>query len=150
MRGQVTIEFILILVIMLVILATISLPAIENMEVEVKDTGLAITTAAIQQRLLTASKELQLSGCGSQKTITVHLDENNCFTPAKIEWNETHIFGAYMTIAGDQMLLKEITYPEHISLVGSTTSSLGYWDVTVKKDCSATVNPIGYIGDGCP
>ena len=143
MRGQTTIEFILVLVIMLVILATISMPTVERMEAAVTDTGHAIGLASAQQRLITTANELSLAGCGSQKTLTIYIDEDS-LTPAKLCWNATHVWGKYFQLDGTTKALKDIAYAGNINFTASGLGS-NYWKVAVKKTCATGTQ--GQIGD---
>ena len=145
MRGQTTIEFILVLVIMLVILATISMPTVEKMEAAVTDTGHAISLASAQQRIITAANELSLAGCGSQKTLTIYLDED-ALTPVKLYWDVAYVKGQYYQLDGTIKDLKDAPYPGSMKL---TNSSLGsnYWSVKVRKECGSSAS--GCIGSIC-
>lgn len=148
MKGQVTIEFILVLVVMLVILATVSLPTVERIEQDVTDTGTAVNLVAVQQRILNTAEELSMAGCNSHKTIRVFVDAD-AFNQAKVSWDQNTIGGQYYQLDNTQKFLKNIPFPDYIDLFGSMVGS-GYYNVQVTKQC-ASVRPSssGCVGDGC-
>ncbi|MCK4328067.1 MAG: hypothetical protein KAW41_06420 [Candidatus Diapherotrites archaeon] len=150
MRGQVTIEYILILVIMLVILATVSMPTVEQVEADVTDTGNAINLAAAQQRIISTANEMKLTGCGSKKTITVYI-QRDLFTPARIEWDASKVWGNFTHMSGETSKLKSLGYPDNIK-IDRVSGSGGYWDISIAKDCTGappSCLPNCCIGVGC-
>lgn len=146
MRGQVTIEFILVLVIMLVILATVSLPIVDRLEQDVSDTGIAISLASVQQKISNTAEELALSGCGSHKTIRVSIDADP-FNQARVEWNSTHIYGEFYMLDNTLKHMKAIGFPAYIKLENTTIGG-GYYEVNVTKDCGSPTSS-GCVGYGC-
>ncbi|MFC2174672.1 hypothetical protein ACFLQ2_02270 [archaeon] len=145
MRGQVTIEYILVLVIMLVILATVSIPTIEQIEVDVTDTGNAINLAAVQQRIASTAREMSLTGCGSTKNITVHIQQD-LFTPLTITWDGNKVGGQLKLMNGTDRDLKDLTFPDTIKVEASNSTQFHYWDLRFTKDCG-TFTSSGCIGD---
>lgn len=146
MRGQVTIEFILVLVIMLVILATISLPLVDWLDQSVSDTGMAISLASVQQKIANTAEELSLAGCGSHKTIRVFVGADP-FNQAKVEWNSTHIKGEFYMLDNTGKNMTAIRFPDYIKLENTTIGG-GYYDVKVTKDCGSPTS-LGCVGYGC-
>ncbi len=148
MRGQVTIEFILVLVIMLVILATVSLPLVDQLQQDVGDTGTAIGLATVQQKIANTAEELALSGCGSHKSIRVFVDADP-FNQARVEWNSTHIYGEFYMLDNTRKQMRAVPFPSYIKLENSTLGG-GYYGVTVTKYCnSANPTSLGCVGYGC-
>lgn len=148
MRGQVTIEFILVLVIVLVILATISLPTIDRIEQDISDVGTAASLAANQQQIVNAAEELSLSGCGSRKTIRVFVNEGP-FAQQNITWTSSYVNGSFFFLNGTAASLRGATYPDYINITAAAGSG-GYWPVTVAKNCNfARPTANGCIGYGC-
>ena len=146
MRGQVTIEYILILVIMLVILATVSLPTVDQIEADVTDVGNAVNLASVQQRIVSTANEMSLTGCGSTKAITVHIQQD-VFTPGRIKWNKTHVWGYFMQLDGEEKTLKSARYPTNIHIDNKTRTG-DYWEMQIDKNCTGAI-PTGCIGMGC-
>ena len=146
MKGQVTIEFILVLVVVLVILATVSLPTVDRIEQDVTDTGLAVSIASVQNRLANTAKELRMSGCGSHKNITVYLDAN-VFNEANVTWDGSEVNGFYRQLDGELKEMKGVPYPGDMMMIMSSGPG-PYWDVEIKKICPTAGLPttpcIGY------
>ena len=101
-KGQVTIEFILILVVMLTILTTISIPLINAMRDEVSDVSIATSLASSVYSIRSAGEELSLAGCHSFKDVTVFVDNSDPFTLANVTVNNTDrsIYGQFILMNG--------------------------------------------------
>ena len=151
MKGQVTIEYILVLVIMLVILATVSMPTVEQIEADVTDTGNAVNLAAAQQKIASTATQMSLAGCGSRKLVTVHI-QRDLFTPANITWDANKITGFFMRVNGTVLELKDLPYPQSVAITIPTIqpSNKEYHALNITKDCSAGASPSGCIGECKP
>jgi len=149
MKGQVTIEFILVLVVMLVILATVSFPLVDWLEQGVSDTGIAVGLATVLQKITNTAEELSLAGCGSHKVIRVFVDADP-FNQAKVEWNSTYVFGEFYMLDNTLKYMKAIPFPSYIRLVNNTLDG-GYYEVTATKVCNDGIHPSssGCVGYGC-
>jgi hypothetical protein len=74
--GQVTVEFILILTIMLAILSIMSLPLSEEARHDVEGASRAANLAAVATKLKSTAAEVSMMGCESYKDLIVYLDED--------------------------------------------------------------------------
>jgi len=147
-RGQVTIEFVLILVVMLTVLATLSIPLAKDVAEQTIDTGIAVSLASAAQRIAQAAEEVSYSGCGSFKNVTVYLDHDAYAIPSILVDSEG-VWGNYSDMVDDTQTTKHIPYPKYIKLTAYCPSSGDTYTVKAEKDCSVDRhNPVQVTSSG--
>lgn len=139
-RGQVTIEFILVLVIILTILATVSIPLVNSVTDSVTDTSVAINLGAAQQRIVLAAEQMSFAGCGSFKNITLFI-ENDPLADANLFWDASDIGGNFTNVDGTEEYMIDIPFPDYIKLSSTCENSGGVFNVQVEKDCNGGERP---------
>ncbi|MBN3037239.1 MAG: hypothetical protein JW834_02225 [Candidatus Diapherotrites archaeon] len=153
-RGQATVEFILIVVIMLTILATISIPMINEVTDWVADMGVAVSMGSSAQRVVSTAEEVALMGCGSYKKVRVAVDDNP-LAAANLRWGKDAVWGNYSDQDGTPHELRQLDYPSFVRLDGGCDQYVGgasrEYVVTVSKDCSAQRPTAGEtsVGEVC-
>lgn len=146
-RGQVTIEFILILVIMLTVLATMSIPMAKDVADEAIETGTAVSLAASVQRIAQSADEVSYAGCGSFKNVTVYVEPDALSQPS-VYFNDTRVWGEYYDMAGDPVSTQQLAYADYTKLTAYCKAEGHVFTVKVEKDCGAQRhNP---VQDGTP
>jgi len=134
-RGQVTIELILILVIMLTVLASMSIPMVKDMADQSIDVGTALALSTSAQRIAQAADEVSYAGCGSFKNVTVYIEPDALARPC-LYFNESRVWGEYDDMAGDTVSTKQLAYADDIKLHSFNGASDHVYTVRVEKDCS--------------
>jgi hypothetical protein len=147
-RGQVTIEFILILVVMLTVLATLSIPLAKDVAEQTIDTGVAVSLASSVQRVAQAAEEVSYSGCGSFKTVPLYFDPDPFSIPSLLVDNE-NVWGNYSDMVDDVQRTKKIPYPKYIKMTVDCQSAGNTYTVKVEKDCTVDRhNPVHVTSSG--
>ncbi|MCD6522736.1 MAG: hypothetical protein J7K68_03225 [Candidatus Diapherotrites archaeon] len=146
MRAQVTVEFILLLVIMLTMFATVSIPLVNYVTDTISDTSIAINLGASVQRIRNTAEEVALMGCGSYKNITVYV-ESDPLAQSNIRWNSTYIWGDYYDNKGEKQILSKVAIPDYIKISSGCPIALNTYEIRIEKDCTSQ-NPTqeGVIG----
>lgn len=139
-EGQITIEFILIVVVLLAILSVVTFPVVEKMTDSAQDTSRAISLAAAQRRIINTAEEVSMGGCGSFKTIDVYIRPDVDSEP-NIIWNTTHVWGNFSNSTLYEVNLTRLPFPKYIKLDkgfadGDCVGQNLTFYVTVLKDCS--------------
>jgi len=143
-KGQVTVEFILILVIMLTILATVSMPAVDDVTKWVDETSTVVSLAAAQRRIINTAEELSMAGCGSYKNIGVYVDPVHItYREASVVWDSDYVWGSFTNATGDTQELVKLHYPDYIKIsvpvcAGGCCVVNNTYVVRVEKDCSTS------------
>jgi hypothetical protein len=155
----VTVEFVLILVIMLTILASVSMPAVDDVTNWVEDTSTVVSLAAGQRRIVNTAEEIAMGGCGSYKTVKVYVDPVQItYKNATLLWNRDVVWGEFSDTDLDEKELSRLSYPDYIKLTTLESGSECFvrnntYFVKIEKDCSATrhdpVGPVPGIGGVC-
>ena len=150
LRAQVTIEFILIMVIMITILSTIAIPMINEVTDDIIDTSVAVSIASSVQRIVNTGEDVSMMGCGSYKNITIFV-ESDPLAQANIFWYdvaEPKIGGNYTNIDGTFVEVFPVTVPKGITLSsGCPVDGGNTYHVKVEKGCLGSPLVPDSIGD---
>ncbi len=134
-RGQVTIEFVLILIVVLVIVSTISIPLISYTEENVRDIGGAIVLSQEINKIVKSAEDLALSGCGSSKTVYIDTNQLDSVVGAySIKIKDQAINASFYLQNGTRVNLKPVSLPQYIAV------SCNGNEISLSKDCT-TVYP---------
>lgn len=132
-RGQLTIEYVLILVIVLTIISLVSIPLINYTEDTVLDVGYGVLLGGELNRISNAIHAISVSGCGSSARVSVNLNQLADTSPI-IDINSTHITASYYLQNGTRVAVKAVEYPPYTSISLQGGSSGDY--LVIQKDCS--------------
>lgn len=157
-KAQVSIEFILILVVMLAILGSVTFPTVNKMTDSAEDTSKAISLAAAQRRIINTAEEISMGSCGSYKVIGIYLTDVPFGT--NILWNKTYVWGNFTNSSQGEETLRAIDYPPYIQIYGGACSfpcnvKNETFFIEIRKNCSqidpSIVCPVlNGIGSVCP
>ena len=132
MKGQITIEYVLILVIVLTIVSLVSIPLINYAEDSIKDVGYGVLLANKISKILDAIHTVSVSGCGSRKVLVIPSGFSDL--GAGIVINSENITGYYYLQNGSLVYQKAYSYPDYIS-ISCSVSDEGVRFV-IERDCS--------------
>jgi hypothetical protein len=152
--GQITIEYILIMVIMLAVLGSVTLPIVNNMTDVTRDTSRVVSLAAAQRRIINTAEEVSMSSCGSFKVVGIYMTPEVLAAP-NVLWNKTHVWGNFSNASGNSFNLTRLEYPSYIKIEGGTCPagcmpiSNNTFFIRVLKDCTGTgTTPVCPLPDG--
>ncbi len=129
-RGQITIEFILILIVVLAIISTVSIPLVNFASDTIQDTGNAVLLRQTMDKIAGVSKLVSSSGCGSRVLLNIDTDQlNSTVGVYNITISGKNVFASYMLQNGTIVSLREIQVPDYISI--SCTGNV----LNISKDC---------------
>jgi len=154
-KAQVTVEFVLILVIMLAVLATISLQVVDEVTAMIEDSALAVNLAAAQERIVTTAEEVSTGSCGSFKEIGIYIDPSFLsLRDAEIHWNGTHVMGNFTDSTGQVVNLKALQIPYYITIdnQGCNVVRHNTYYIKIIKNCTDPtpfIDDRNRIGAGC-
>ncbi len=134
--GQITIEFVLILIVVMVIITTVSIPLIQYASDTLQDTGNAVLLYQAVDDIRAAADSVSMSGCGSYKTIVIDTNQLDSAIGA-YSINITgdgnspiEVVFSYYLQNGTHVKGKPIELPPHISVSCKDN------DITLTKDCN--------------
>ena len=146
-RGQVTIEFVLVLVVMLTVLATLSIPLAKDVAEETIDTGIALALGSSAQRLVQAAEEVSYSGCGSYKNISIYI-EPDALAGATMYIDDDEVWSEYTNMTADQVTTKKLTYAKYTKMTAYCGAYGHTYVVKVEKDCNSQRPAPEQLGNG--
>jgi hypothetical protein len=162
MRGQVTVEFVFLVVIILVIFTTVALPLVNSGSTSTEDASNALAMAAAQQKIAATADEVSGMACDSFKYVWVSVPDGP-FVQGKLVLNaagasQGSVTGVFFTADGTQKALKTVSTPGFVTFEKITGGACGPRDyqVALRKLCSsastAPLSSIGWqgAGVGCP
>jgi len=133
MKGQITIEYVLVLVIVLTIVSLVSIPLINYAEDSIKDVGYGVLLANKISKILDAIHTVSVSGCGSRYTVNVSLSPLDTLG-ARITIDQENISGSYYLQNGTLVSVKTYSYPDYIKVTCNTFGNTA--KVVIERDCS--------------
>ncbi|MCD6414081.1 MAG: hypothetical protein J7L23_00440 [Candidatus Diapherotrites archaeon] len=135
-KGQITIEYILIIVIALAILGSVTFPAVNDMTDAAKDTSMAVLLASAQQRIINTAEEVSMASCGSFKNIYIYIPPKYIQAP-NVLWDKDYVWGNFANSSGDVNSIGKLGFPDYIKITGSCPSAVNNtFKVTITKDCT--------------
>ena len=150
-KGQMTVEFILIMVVMLAVLGSVTFPIVNSMTDSARDTSRAVALASAQRRIINTAEEVSMGSCGSFKTVGIYIPPEVLSEP-NLLWDKTHVWGNFTNSTSDSIALRKLEYPIYIKIEGGAydgdtppactpncvPAKNNTFFVTIRKDCSAT------------
>ncbi len=141
-RGQITVEFILILIIVLTIITTVSIPLIQFATDTLQDTGNGVLLAQVVGEIKSAADSVSMSGCGSYEIVHINTGELNSSIGSGLYSINITGTGAgdvavkfrYYLQNGTEVSGKTVLLPNYISV--SCKNKDGIYDVNISKDCT--------------
>ncbi len=137
-RGQVTIEFVLILIVILVIITTVSIPLVNYASDTLRDTGNAVLLKQDMDKILGISRIISSSGCNSSANITIDKGQLNSSIGVYSLNITDSIHASYMLQNGTNVSLKPVELPNYVDV--SCVDKGDHAIVMVRKDCN-TLHP---------
>ena len=131
-RGQVTIEFMLLLIVVLVIISTVSLPLIQYTTDTLVDTAGGIVLSQEVMKIVKTSDDIAMSGCGSFRRIFIDQSQLDALVNYyNINISSGIVKGMYLLRNGSYAYLKPYSVPNYVDFkYNDTTGSL-----LITKDC---------------
>ena len=128
--GQLTIEFILLLVIVLTIVSTVVIPIINDSRDMLSEASMAATLSAASQKISETARAISYSGCGSAKTIEIYVTQDVFMNPTISQDG----IAQFTMFDGETKTIKSTPLPSGIAL--SITGPVdGIYTVRVARVC---------------
>lgn len=135
-KGQITIEYILIIVIALAILGSVTFPAVNQMTDAVEDTSMATLLASAQQRIVNTAEEVSMASCGSFKSIYIYIPPKYIQAP-NILWDKDYVWGNFSNSSGAENKIGKLPYPDYIEIRGDCSHAVNNtFNITIIKNCN--------------
>ncbi len=148
-RGQITIEFVLILIVVLVIITSVSLPLINYASDTLMDTGSAVILAQTIQRIKGSADAVSTAGCGSYQIIPIDKQQLDSvvgvyyITISGDGGAPVKVNASYYLQNGTLVSLKPVFLPEYVNVICNGNS------LKIVKTCDSTYpNTKCYIQSG--
>jgi hypothetical protein len=155
MRGQVTLEFMLMIVVLLAFFGSVTQPFITDTTNGLQEAATATMLATAQQRIINTAEQVSQLSCGASTRIAVTVPSDE-FTRPNVTWNPAwapgKVAGGFLRLGAPQANYTEPqSIPTNIKIEEDLTvpASAPNYFIKISKDCSSpSPTAFGAIGYG--